>query len=408
MAREYNEAQQAAIRTFSTVGKLSDFVTGLSKFDGKPTDLVSWITDVEGIFDLYRDLPRDTTQYQLLERSIRRKIVDEASDVLNANNVFYNWQDIKSTLLLYYRDKRDVKTLDYELTTVKKKSDESLSAYFSRVNELLTNIIVQVQTDESMNRTAAAHINYFRSKALDSFIRGLEQPLNILLKSANVETLSKAYQFCLDYYNLDIRSAPFRNEKTNHPIPKPRGLELNRQTNQQLNPPPAPLMLPPPAPPRYFRMQPPQPVNRQFMHPPPVPPRNLRMQSEPMEIDRSIMSRNVDYGNRPRFYPNPPNFNPNFRPIAHEKRTHPPTSQQPFKRQAYPLEDANLYYSHDYDTYYNYDPNEYYYYVPDNPETHDTTEPTKKATTTKETTAEATEDNKVPESTNFLEWNQSW
>ena len=273
MAHQYTEAQQAAIRSFSTVGKLSDFVKDLSKFDGKSTDLVSWITDVEGIFDLYRDLPRDTTQYQLLQRSIRRKIVDEASDVFNANNVFYNWHDIKSTLLLYYRDKRDVKTLDYELTTVKKKSDESLSAYFSRVNELLTNIIVQVQTDEDMNEAATTHINYFRSKALDSFTRGLEQPLNILLKSANVKTLSQAYQFCLDYYNMDIRSAPFRNEKTNHPIPKPRGLDLNRQTNQQIiHPPPAPLMLPPPAPPRNFRMHPPQPMNRQLMHPPPVPP----------------------------------------------------------------------------------------------------------------------------------------
>lgn len=58
-----------------------------------------------------------------------------------------DWSSIKSTLLLYYKDKRELKTLDHELTGISKKSSESLSIYFSRVNDLLTAIVRQIQTD---------------------------------------------------------------------------------------------------------------------------------------------------------------------------------------------------------------------------------------------------------------------
>lgn len=347
----YTAVQLQAINNFSTVGKLSDFVRDLGKFDGRPTELISWITDVEGIFDLYRDLPETSVEYGVLTRSIRRKIIGEASDVLNANNVFHNWDDIKRTLLLYYKDKRDVQTLDYELTTIKKAPSESLSSYFSRVNELLALLIVQVQTDDCMVDAAASHINYFRRKALDSFIRGLEKPLSILLKTADVKTLSKAYQFCLEYKNIDIRSAPFRNEHTNYPVPKPRGLELSQQR-------PIPHV---PMQPRI--RAPPTPMPRTFSqnYRPPV------YQPQPMDVDHSVRSSNINYGNRPtqQFRPNNQVFQ---KPIAMMKRPHPPSSQHHvFKRQAHPVEQdqdyldnlPEFYYT---DGSYNYSEDNFHYH----------------------------------------------
>lgn len=127
------ELQQEAIRTFIDVGRIPDFLKIFDSFDGKPTELVGWLTEVESIFHMYRDVPRDSTQFNLLSRTIRRKIIGEASDVLNANNVTCDWNQIKSTLLLYYKDKRELKTLDAGLTNISKKPNESLTGYFSRV-----------------------------------------------------------------------------------------------------------------------------------------------------------------------------------------------------------------------------------------------------------------------------------
>lgn len=44
----HTEAQKHAITNFFNVGLLSDIVKGLNTFYGKPTDLVSWITEEEG------------------------------------------------------------------------------------------------------------------------------------------------------------------------------------------------------------------------------------------------------------------------------------------------------------------------------------------------------------------------
>lgn len=107
---------------------MPDFLRDVPIFDGNPSELMNWISDVEDVFLLYKDIPEDSVQYHLMERTIRRKVKGEASDVLNSNNVTCDWIQVKSNLLLYYSDKRDVKTLDYELTCIKKTQSETLSA----------------------------------------------------------------------------------------------------------------------------------------------------------------------------------------------------------------------------------------------------------------------------------------
>ncbi|XP_058449160.1 uncharacterized protein LOC131429132 [Malaya genurostris] len=86
-----------------------------------------------------------------------------------------------------------------------------------------------------------------------------------------------AYQFCLDYYNMDTRSAPFRNEHFT-PAPKPRDLEINR--------------LPPRPPPRRYP-------------PPPIPaPRNLGFPQMPL-FGRQYFQANPFTQTRPQYQPNP-------------------------------------------------------------------------------------------------------
>lgn len=123
------------------VGKIPDFVKELPVFDGKASELMRWVMEVEHILQMYAKLPRDSAAYHVIEGTIRRKIKGEAADVLNSNCVTSRWSHIKSTLLLYYKDKRELKTLDHELSAISKKQGGSLSSYFSRVNDLQNAII---------------------------------------------------------------------------------------------------------------------------------------------------------------------------------------------------------------------------------------------------------------------------
>lgn len=394
-------APPAALTTqqFIELGRVPDFVRELQPFDGRPAELADWLADVDSIFRVYREKGATACQISLLERTVRRKLKGEAADILNANNITTSWTDIKNTLILYYRDKRDIKTLDYELTSVKKASSECLSSYYSRVNELLSLIIAQIQTDDKLKVNAAAHTDYFRDKSLDAFIRGLERPLNILVKSSNPKSLGQAYQFCVDYYNMDVRSSPYRNEFGGLPTPKPR------------EPPKIPPRLPVPAP-RQFVPQQPRPISTNpFQNPRPLPvpfqpstsyrpnnpffqpfstyrPSNPSIQRppQPMEIDPSSRTRN---------------FNRDNRPPINMKRSHPSSQlHQDFKRQAHPLDNSN----ENYETLEGYDDNHY-----NNP-FHDATQHEQYDDSyyqTEQFSADQ-EESYMPPEANFLEWHPRW
>lgn len=417
------EAQQEAIRSFVDVGRVPDFVKLLNTFDGNPTELIGWLCEVESIYNMYRNLPRDSVQFDLLARTIKRKIIGEAASVLNANNVGIDWVQIKNTLLLYYKDKRELKTLDTELSNVKRRPNESLNGYFSRVNELLSSIIAQIQTDPVFNGHANSHISWFREKALDSFIRGLERPLSLHVKTSKPENLLRALNLCLEYYNLDARTAPFQDRHTHAPIPRPRGFPerpIPPPRRESFQPVPAPRLFQPAPAPRFFQQTSNMHYSRnpfqnynQFPPARPFAPKPLP-RPEPMEVDQSIRSRNIDYRNRPQL---------------DLKRPRPPSFQTPnFKRQAFPLDglgDENYsgYYYTDSPEYYpedNYDylddfttqnPHEHQYYYDNQPQRQFSEPEHEPQYTDKQQTEFVPPDEQQPSTssnTHFLEWNPSW
>lgn len=358
-------APQLTTQQFIEIGKIPDFVKDVKQYNGNPTELINWISDVDAIFRVCRDQNATAIQISVLERTIRRKVGGEAANILNANNIECSWRENQETLILYYRDKRDLKTLDYELTSIKKLPNENLNSYYSRVNELLSYIIAQVQTDQKLSRNAAVHIDFFRDKSLDAFVRGLERTLSILLKSSNPQNLSQAYQFCVEYYNMDVRTAPYRNELGNQPVPKPR------------EPPRVPPRQNFTSPHQYQRSQP-QPAQRflaQTNTRPTLPPRPSNL-PEPMDVDPSIRTKNINYSNCPQT-----NFK---RPLsqAHQQST--------YKKQAHPVEDTNQQQTqdtetleHEYGCDYEY---EYEYEQPEQQE----------------------QEVNSQEEANFLEWRLSW
>lgn len=174
-------------------------------------------------------------------------------------------------------------------------------------------------------------------------------------------------KFCLEYYNLDTRTAPFRNEHTTI-TPKPRDLETSKMTPR---PPPRrfpPVQSPIPTPrnldyyytPPYARQNY-QPFfqnraqTQQIIQPPPRPfyPKP-QPRPEPMDIDYSIRTRNLNYGNRPQ---------------NDTTRSVPKPNHMPFKQQAHPIDtspemQAEQFYNYGHDTAQTFDPytqyDEYY------------------------------------------------
>ena len=83
------------------IEKIPDLVKDLPIFAGEPSELNSWIDDVESIIKLYETDERCAidaqNKFHMVCKTIRRKIRGEANDALVASNVGINWNLIKKT-----------------------------------------------------------------------------------------------------------------------------------------------------------------------------------------------------------------------------------------------------------------------------------------------------------------------
>lgn len=126
-------------------------VRDIRDFSGDPSELDSWIQDVEGYLEALYAGPQHSLERQNLYytvcKCIRRRIRGEANDALIATNVSLNWKHIKKTLITYYGEKRDLQTLDYQLMTVSQKG-RSLELYYDDINRLTTLIANHIKTDD--------------------------------------------------------------------------------------------------------------------------------------------------------------------------------------------------------------------------------------------------------------------
>lgn len=305
---------------FEDRGKIPQIVRDLPDFNGNPRDLSSWMLDVEDVLELFNDL-RDTFQYHLLIKTIRRKIKGEANDALITSNTPTQWENIKEVLKLYYADKRDLMTLDNQLKSLNRNKTESIESYYSRVRELVTLISSAISMDDQWRGNEVILMKLYNQIALDTFIRGLGDPLSRFCKNFRPQSLAQAYSYCVDYLNLDARNAPVSIAAW-HPIPTaaprqhsaPPG--FNRNSNEK-----------PPIPPRQIqnippRMQPHAPPRQQQNFSPRAQPNAftqhrhfvpqaqpnafapnrtfVQAQPRPEPMDTStIRTHNVNYGNRP-------------------------------------------------------------------------------------------------------------
>ena len=304
--------------------KIPDLVKDLPIFTGDPSELNSWLSDVDSLVQLYQTKRTDTIErqnkYHMICKFIRRKIRGEANDSLVASNVGINWNLIKKTLVTYYGEKRDLETLDFQLMSVQQKN-RSLEIYYDEVNRLLSLIANQINTDERFTHPEASRalIEMYNKKAIDAFMRGLDGDVYKFIRNYEPTSLAAAYSYCISFQNIECRKL-LTKPRTYTPPTAPRNM----------------IPLPPPTPIRYTNPPPPPrphhpkpfngyrnfnnftPRNQQPFQQKPFNQFNQRQPPpEPMDVDQSMRTHQVNYGN----CPNSNNVRPPKRPRANNIQT---------------------------------------------------------------------------------------
>lgn len=319
-ATDFNNVPDQIIRPelrneLNDLDKIPDVVRCLREFSGDPSEFSSWKKSVDRILEIYAPLVGTPKYYGILN-VVRNKIRGNADTALESYNTPLDWNSISRCLTLHYADKRDLSTLEYQMTTLI-QGNLSVQDYYQSVYKHLSLILNKIGCMEIPREAATLLTANYRDKALDTFIRGLKGDLPRLLGMKEPADLPQALHLCLKLENQNYRTQYATTNQGTY----------RRQFNQ------TPPQLPPRRPNPHAHHNVPKipfypqlaylpqiqqrpfqrPVNNfpRYQHPQfnsyprniqqtaqPVPPRHLP-RPEPMNVDSSTFSRAINYANRP-------------------------------------------------------------------------------------------------------------
>lgn len=319
-----NEAELNEIK------KLPDCVRDLQIFEGNPVQYISWIHSVESILRDYQ-VVRNKPIFRAILQHIRQKIRGPADTALISYNIFdEEWEKIKTCLSLHYADKRDLRTLEYELSALAQRNS-SLDQFYARINHQLSLIINKIKAQNHSQETVNALVDSYRNRALDIFIRGVNGDLSRTLIIQKPQNLPEAYASCLEIQNLNFRNFSIHPKVKNNIVTSP--INQMYRTKNQFEPKLAPKQLSSYESNQIYNNK--QNNSKIEQKQPPARPTQPKP-SVPMDIDPSLHSHRVNYMNRPEARPEagpptrPSNYSSNI-PRKQQKLFNIGTQEEPYE-----------------------------------------------------------------------------
>lgn len=342
--------------------KIPDVVRSLREFSGNASEFTSWKKSVERILRIYEP-SKGTPRYFGILNVIRNKIIGKADIALESYNTPLDWTAISRCLTTHYADKRDIGTLEYQMTCLI-QGRLTINEFYQKVYSHLSLILNKIGCMEVGEEAIHLLTENYRAKALDTFVRGLSGDLPRLLGIREPKSLPEALHLCLKLENQN-----FRANHANNQFPRQQFQQQNFFPNPNRQPPQTkfhPELAFIPKPNQIFnpygqQRYPQNPVNQQhgfhnqnpFNQPPNNPPPRPPKPPQPMDVDVSLRTNAINYANRPNpkfTVKRPSNFsNKNDLQPKVQRNFHVNSNFEPYSEQ-------NYQYNNDYqNNEYNYD-----------------------------------------------------
>lgn len=199
-----------------------EYLHMIPDFDGRSELLPRFIEISEKLVNkFYNTVDPTDFQNEYLMSSILAKIKGEAA--INISScIINNWNDLKLSLLNAYADKRDIYTLNIEMTECKQEN-ESPFEFYTRIQQIL-NLQTSYIATHSEGNEAVVLINYHRNLALRILLRGLKDPVGSLMRTKNPPDLNSALNMLTNDFQIETaqnriaKIKSFNNKPINSPI----------------------------------------------------------------------------------------------------------------------------------------------------------------------------------------------
>mgnify|MGYP002715704619 CR=1 FL=1 len=166
-----------------------DFLCSLvpNFFSGERNQIDAFISDCDNAFEL----SSEENKYPLF-RFIYSRITGKARIRISMYH-FDNWDDVKTKLIELYQDKKPHSQLMEELTSCRQKSNESVTEFYERLENLSRGIVSNLKVDVKDKRTLSIKIDYINEIALGRFIYHSNSEISQVLRWRNFDSINSAY-----------------------------------------------------------------------------------------------------------------------------------------------------------------------------------------------------------------------
>lgn len=248
------------------------------EFDGNPNVLARFIRLCDQLVETYGNA--DPLSNLCLLNGILNHITGPAARTINSNGIPGSWEGIKNTLINNFTDQRDETTL-YNDLAIQTQGASSPQEFYDRCQTLFSTIMTYVALHESVLTTIEAKRDLYRKLTMQSFVRGLKEPLGSRIRCMRPNTIEKALEYVQEELNtiyLQQRNdnlpkintnaynykPPVHNPMPNAHVPRPFAFNMPKFSN-----------MPPPPQHRFA-------YNSNPHQPPRMPTRTQQMFSAPV------------------------------------------------------------------------------------------------------------------------------
>lgn len=172
------------------------------EFDGNSHVLIRFLNICDQLVINYMNpAPGNELNNSALLNGILNKITGPAAKTLTTNGIPRDWNGIRNALINSFSDHRDESALYTDLSMLTQGYDTP-HVFYERVQNLLSTVMTYVELHESIPTTIEAKRELYKKLGLQTYTRGLQEPLGSRIRCMRPETLEKALEYAQEELNV--------------------------------------------------------------------------------------------------------------------------------------------------------------------------------------------------------------
>lgn len=188
----------------------------LPEFDGNPNTLTRFINLSDQLVKRFLNPnPGNELENQALLNGILNKVTGPAARFINSNGIPTDWIGIRTALINNFADQRDETALYNDLSLLT-QGQSTPQEFYENCQTLFSTIMTYVTLHDSLSTTVEAKRELYRKLTLQSYLRGLKEPLGSRIRCMRPVSIEKALEYVQEETNtlyLQQRNNNFLDNK---------------------------------------------------------------------------------------------------------------------------------------------------------------------------------------------------